>query len=865
LSNKGLLIFPTFAKIYESVAAMSALNDVTRGILMKLKDLLTSTDETIDIAVGQTTSISTVPYGYLAVQVEALLTKLNSLVGSYQAMGVAEFNALREQRIRDGEGSGSAEWGKDIKGSSDGIINEGMWARIRSGFENKIGLGASGWVNQSGLSRTEDPLMFVNGVRHNVSRTASTGANTLVFPPAPDGTKTYDSATGLVVTHSSSTIAFASETETNKVITSRQDYIFLESFHEKISDKGVVYPLGNVQYGASTWKGINLSNTLVAQGYSAFGEWDADTKGYGAIWDDLEPEEQAIFLQDLDNNIYSDNGELIHVRYRIRVIEGLGDEWASITPESGGNMAYIGGAGTVKVRGSSTTYNDLGSNANGVNFYSINQDDNTTGVVGTWALHQNVIGLSHGRGMVFAIPIALVQRRNQGAYHPSFNPDGCSNLNSDDANSKGRAWWGSATLPLNSTAQAFNIIDNAVTDNTTSGATRNSGEIGDETERSDDKFHDAIYASDVQDLRMSSRRVPVAEIREKYKRMAIAGEVRGFEGVPFTKVIDLGGTLFTYQFAAGYSRLVDNTRSILELNEYDIQFSETNDDLSLTNECGYLVGKDSGYIVGLVGMRPNQNSSGLDILYIDYKQGDISTDFALETVGWYLVVGAYTNNEPVRNPLDALANMKSAYKQANPTWTDIIGDPANIVTTFPNGIEGQWIPEIPFSSTLPLNRKLAGTTLEQVYTADNGDTWTKGTVTIDSESNARAGISNQSVVCLNHYETQAHFTRDDVNITQLTDWSPVYATNDHKDAILTSSLIGKIATGSDPSEELSITKIVSDVVSHTPETLTPVVKYSTAIGVKEGVAYLLFNCDDSGVIDGSNIKSTALPYFINEA
>jgi hypothetical protein len=80
LSNKGLLIFPTFAKIYESVAAMSALNDVTRGILTKLKDLLTSTDDTIDIAVGQITSISTVPYQYLINQLQAAIANNQALI-----------------------------------------------------------------------------------------------------------------------------------------------------------------------------------------------------------------------------------------------------------------------------------------------------------------------------------------------------------------------------------------------------------------------------------------------------------------------------------------------------------------------------------------------------------------------------------------------------------------------------------------------------------------------------------------------------------------------------------------------------------------------------------------------------------------
>ena len=68
------------------------------------------------------------------------------------------------------------------------------------------------------------------------------------------------------------------------VITSRQDLSFVECWHEDCSEKGVILPLGNSQYGANTYNGITLSlltDLGVAQGYSAFGEFDTD---YSWLW-----------------------------------------------------------------------------------------------------------------------------------------------------------------------------------------------------------------------------------------------------------------------------------------------------------------------------------------------------------------------------------------------------------------------------------------------------------------------------------------------------------------------------------------------------------------------------------------------------
>jgi hypothetical protein len=780
-----------------------------------------------------------VPYGYLAVQVEALLTKLNSLVGSYQAMGVAEFNALREQRIRDSDVSGFANWGKHTLSGIDYLpINEGLSTDTTTSNNLRLGKNLGGG-NAGGISRTYSAISVVNGVQSTLGSIAAHSQSVIKFPTAPDGTKTYDSATGLVVTHSSSTIAFASETETNKVITSRQDYAFLESWHEKISDKDVVYPLGNVQYGASTWKGIALTNTLVAQGYSAFGEWDTSTTGYGALWGNLTPDQQAIFLQDSDNNIYSDNGELIQVRYRVRVIEGLGDDWQRVLPWVSNELEYEDGSSKVAPRGHRVNINDFTS---GTSWGYAGESSSFTNPSyfgkGHFVAQKGTEEYYAHNGLCFAIPIDLVQRRNQGAYHPSFNTNGCAQLGEVNNLVTRRSWYDSLASSPSNVAECFTLA-------TLNG--NGKGNIGKTSGRPDEKFYDAIYASDVQDLRMSSRRVPVAEIREKYKRMAIAGEVRGYEGVPFSTV---------YSGVGSGSSANASLNWLLTGGAVPVFYVYISNTKAEVGDIGYLYDETIGLIVRFrVG----------EVFNTQWVRSDLGTTENLSAYEVLLGTPPVGNDDGTGSTAYLIIEKKQAHSQANPTWTDIIGDPANIAATFPNGVEGQWIKNIPFNgNTYHFNRKVVPSLVRRLQTLNEVD-FTYQYVAVNNTDNSFTSSAPTGTVSLFHYETPAHFTEDVVNITQLTDWSPVYATNNHKDAILTSSLIGKIATGSDPSEELSITKIISDVVSHTPETLTPVVKYSTAIGVKEGVAYLLFNCDDSGVIDGSNIKSTALPYFINEA
>ncbi|WMN59281.1 hypothetical protein NI389_13835 [Pseudoalteromonas xiamenensis] len=300
--------------------------------------------------------------------------------------------------------------------------------------------------------------------------------------------------------HANAEVAFASETATNKVILTRKDLVFLEAWHEKLSEKDVVYPLGNVQYGATSWSGITLNNTLVAQGYSAFGEWDTATKGYGAKWSTLTDAQRAAFLVEPKNNIYYDavTGAYIQARYRVRVIEGCGDTWNKVRP------SFAGSSYNKFLSVSGQPFNLVGGR-----FKTINNDrdlvDYNSQAYSVFMTSNNLDGpkdeldagifVTEGLDSGFALPIALVQRMNQGAYHPVFNPMGTAFCSNESLGAQ--AFWDGLQNDYTTTSEVFLRKPATL-----------SGSVGSNSSGRYDgyKYHDAIYAGQVEDLRLSARK-----------------------------------------------------------------------------------------------------------------------------------------------------------------------------------------------------------------------------------------------------------------------------------------------------------------------------------------------------------------------
>lgn len=188
---------------------------------------------------------------------------------------------------------------------------------------------------------------------------------------------------------------------------SRSDLVFLESWHEDISEKNFVYPLGNVRYLGSNTDGLaGIANGSFTgfETYSLFGNWQASSTiiGKGYVWSSLTEAQKKLFLANKDNNCYLDGDKVIQVRYRVRVVMGWGDNWFNVDTQSVQSLAY-----------STTLYvQSKGKNSNissdlSVNTSYFNSGKNDVGESGVWIASKT----SHGyEGKCYALPIALVHR-----------------------------------------------------------------------------------------------------------------------------------------------------------------------------------------------------------------------------------------------------------------------------------------------------------------------------------------------------------------------------------------------------------------------------------------------------------------------
>jgi len=678
-----------------------------------------------------------------------------------------DFNARVEQNKNLYAGSGFIEYGKRYDSSSYAAVNEGMQSGNQvsgSGLEQLyMGSDASG-TPLAGVSRNPEPLVSVNGVTqklHYVDSTSALLSNAISFPPAPDGTATYDSTTGVKTVHVDTATAFASlekavngdfatDTDWTKgtgwtiaggvankvsgvsgtfltqagsliegadyevgytvsnytgtgnfsvrvggfsganitadgtyteiitagstggieifainsgmgadfenisvtkvgedVITSRKDFVMLESWHEVISDKGVVYPLGNVQYGATTWEGITLSNGLVAQGYSAFGEWDAVTKGYGATWSALSEANKATFLADPENNIYLNvDGDYVQVRYRVRVIEGLGDDWSNVDPQSIGIISYDSNSATrVKIRQGNTTVDDFSSTIN-LSYRASNDAEValSTKNAGLYGVNDDA-GVDALRQFSAAIPIALVQRRNLGTYHPSFNPFGTGKQINTTVNGW-VDWYSSVAEPAFSTEQCLTRLADG-------GLRENNGAIGDISGgtagagRPDELYYNAIYAADVTDLRNSARADDKSV--DYWLNKAVANDLRHYvnEGTPYT-VVKNRGVVEAYP---------TNTLAGLAVTVGDSNDFAIGDFVVFINQANVAV--TYGYVSGVTSSSPD---------YINLTDTYTNAIANVNDVVWTRTLG------------DVYTILKVEYQKHERetlTWTDVIGDPAN--------------------------------------------------------------------------------------------------------------------------------------------------------------------------------------------
>ena len=306
---------------------------------------------------------------------------------------------------------------------------------------------------------------------------------------------------------------------------SRQDLVFLETWHENVADKDIVYPYGNIQYRGRNTDGLSYIAEGTFEGYdtySLFGDWQETGSliGKGYKWSELSNEDKLKFAGNKDNNIYKDGDNIIQVRYRIRVIKGLGSKWATPMRSFYSDPYYDGNGGYynnwIGVKGNKTSVPDLISGDPGACFRPLMIADgnvsNTRESIGVFG------GCCRHNPNTFALPLALVQRRNDGAFDPVYNPEGSGTF------TDGKEWYETSDSH-SSITDCFNNKAN--------------GYIGTVSGRPDRLFADEINPVDVEDLRMSAQRKPIVDIFEEQTRL-LAGNssyIIGRENTKITKKV----------------------------------------------------------------------------------------------------------------------------------------------------------------------------------------------------------------------------------------------------------------------------------------------------------------------------------------
>ena len=439
---------------------------------------------------------------------------------------------------------------------------------------------------------------------------------------------------------------------------SRQDLVFLESWHEDVSEKDVVYPYGNVQYRGSDVDGLSgIADANWFTGYdtySLFGNWQnaGDLVGKGYRWSQLSESDKQKLMKNPEHNLYIDGDKVIQVRYRIRVVKGLGNKWDNISRLNNLHDQFNYGPSSsiehlIRPKGKLVYNTDItnliGWNLEEGHFRATSKTLYAKNELGIWAAQFESslnFNISYN-AQCFALPICTVQRRNSGAYSPVYNPEGCAKfLNTDGTTA---AYW----YETDQTVTPIDCFDSSKI----TGGTISSGISG----RPDGLYADEVNERDVKDLRMSAHERPWEEVHDDYRNKAIAGEIRGEEKLVHVKVI------------------------------YKVRLSSTYGDIALyDNNSKQLTCKFNGYNIGLLyknhkGMTYYRYVNGYVIFnrYNSSVEGGIYNDIAAE----YGTDTLVTLNSPLI-VFDRAGNInyfnKSYTYNNTMTWCDIIGDPRKL-------------------------------------------------------------------------------------------------------------------------------------------------------------------------------------------
>lgn len=670
------------------------------------------------------------------------------------AVTEAQFESERAGNRRRFAASGYESFGKHyVDAATLPNVNQGLF--VNTGAQNTLFLGRSKLTNDSaGVSKSYWPIVHVAGVLFEVALLANVNSNLVKFPQAPDGKTTYNKATGVNIVHASFSAAFSAQAAdpTNvEVVINRVDGWLNEVWAEEVSlANPYVYPLGLPQSIAATMDGIATSDSNRPDTYYSFYVGDSSSKGKGLNFFALTDAQKKKVLANHKNNlVLLNDGRLVQWRLRIRTFAGAGNgDWRNASTVISDALVFSEKS-RVRAQGM------LDANLAYTDAASLDYVGSITGVmlrpdVGTFGVRSSNQTVAIN-GECYALFGGTVKRLNQGAYHPSFNPSGASQLTAYGG--MNAALWHASNQPLVSqTAQCFNygygypVSGGSVTTPTVFVTT---GGIGGYSGRPDGRYYDAIHADGdggvCRDMRYSAYGKTLVDFAEADQRVKNT-TYRGFEKPSFSR--------FHQNAFIGYFSVENNNHA----------FVSNGPDASGGGVDFY--GSTWGLMAGLIAYQPatglvaygtisdtngairvSRLSTNKGVQY-SHVQGTLGSSTSLP---WYFL-----------DSRDLNYSIGGSFLQ-----TDVIGSPANILATpqLANGWQGSWLPQIPDGADryFTLTRKSLALQMGQVYTSSNGAVWDKINTTMDTINSTWRNSLSANFIVLNTYQAFAKQTENAMN------------------------------------------------------------------------------------------------------
>lgn len=690
---------------------------------------------------------------------DSKLAELDAIHPHPYAMRKVEFEAHRAANNEKFAASGFVHFGNYVNAGIVDIINYGLQVSggsASSSLAGQIGLGFTKPALALGESKTGYAVTNIAGVTTNIDMGDNTYGLRIKFPPAENGTRTYDSETGNSVTHSTPAIAFASETDTNKVVTDRVDMWGLEAFLREIHDGDpFVYKNGLIQSQSADIDGVTtVTDNVRPETYFSWYEGGTGNIGKGVNWQTATESQRMAIASNPENNIYFDDetGKFYQWCIRGRSFAGIGNgDWDTVDANRNANLTLrqqpVGTSQRTPPQG---LLNTAPTSGDGSNYYSNTDSEyNLDPKIGLFTSRRNDV--SSG-GFSYFLVCGTVNRLNQGAYHPSLNPQGSKKVNNTETNSSGGLWYQSRAIILSSRLECFIPILDATTNTTDAGVVVSSGSIlTPSPARSDGRLHDAIYASGqggvCRDMRYSAWGLTPSDFAEADLKVK-SGKYRGTESLVFSK---------PYQCT-----------SQGKVNGWGLYHHDglpNNKEMWITSEVFPVL--DNFTVGDLVSIIYNGGSEivtcEVRIVYSDrvilkykgvvsfriYSSGDQTNHYFITHRPLGLSVSGSFNN------------------------TEVMADPANILQCddLKDGWVGSWNPKIPDGTggRFPLTRKVINTSDDICfYSNDLGDNWLSTVSAFNliesSNSVAHPSIFKTGSIVLYQHSASAKYTENAENM-----------------------------------------------------------------------------------------------------